>query len=300
MHTFLRAALGLVVTGAVGSPAGAPAAGAAWAPTLPPAASDVRGPENHIAAAAMSATRMPLELDQTTQHIVTVVGSGGGVVAATNIAEGITVAQPVHMHHMRKERSTDVSAMEGGLTAAAKEGGETGNLKKVATKLSGTAMMKADSSMLLRREVRAADLGDVGDADTGSRGSPTNVAPSATNVPTNSSLLVLHETEKLSNPGISDSNCRWTEWTDWTECSRTCGGGRRHRMREQKTDSTQEGVCANPQLVEPAETCNTQACRPKTTTTTSTTSTSSTETETASEKKSSVFSWVYEPVYEGV
>ena len=52
----------------------------------------------------------------------------------------------------------------------------------------------------------------------------------------------------------------WTEWTDWTECSATCGGGSRTKVREcvLPRDGGTEGQC--PGDGEATEECNSQTC----------------------------------------
>eukprot|EP00927_Polykrikos_kofoidii_P046142 TRINITY_DN40342_c0_g1_i1.p1 TRINITY_DN40342_c0_g1~~TRINITY_DN40342_c0_g1_i1.p1 ORF type:complete len:1783 (+),score=246.39 TRINITY_DN40342_c0_g1_i1:177-5525(+) len=39
-----------------------------------------------------------------------------------------------------------------------------------------------------------------------------------------------------------DLDCKWTHWSDWSECSKTCGGGRRFRIRGIARESLEGGV----------------------------------------------------------
>lgn len=50
----------------------------------------------------------------------------------------------------------------------------------------------------------------------------------------------------------------WSDWSSWTQCSRECGGGRKTRMRECKTDGAASLDCTG-DLVE-IEDCNTHHC----------------------------------------
>ena len=50
----------------------------------------------------------------------------------------------------------------------------------------------------------------------------------------------------------------WSDWSPWTDCSRTCGGGRRSRMRECLTEGAAKLDCTGD--VVQIEDCSTQPC----------------------------------------
>ena len=52
----------------------------------------------------------------------------------------------------------------------------------------------------------------------------------------------------------------WTPWTDWSECSRSCGGGTRTKVRECVLPPTRSGglQCTGDSAV--SEKCNAQEC----------------------------------------
>ena len=49
----------------------------------------------------------------------------------------------------------------------------------------------------------------------------------------------------------------WTEWTQWTECSQSCGGGTRTKVRECASGRNYEGCVGESEVTED---CNEQKC----------------------------------------
>ena len=54
-------------------------------------------------------------------------------------------------------------------------------------------------------------------------------------------------------------NCEWGNYDPWSSCSRTCGGGKRSRTRQEATPASNGGLACEGYASE-TEDCNTEGC----------------------------------------